>query len=331
MLQTLPPKSDFKGLALLKQDTAALTRKKFNSQSEKLKAYYESKGYPYLLPHQEWSDKKILDTVDLLGNDLNELIKSKTLNKQTLQEAIKKLAPETKGKILIKDFGDLEKYLRASGESESMIEHYMTNCGAMTHSRTDKTMIFLKFENADNGEWPRIVFKGSVKREVKHALSATLQNTYNMNLYKNDVYKCTKKDPIFNQIFNLFQGKYYKGPDWTKKEITGNAMARWLGFSSTESLHKDFEKTFNNLTTEAKSVGVLDFGDDKKGWKQLYKYSKDFAKNEKEAYQSNTACREYFGDLKTPTAAELKPLIYEEMEKFFAQKRIQANKEIPNP
>lgn len=88
----------------LKQDTLELKNAQFRHENQK--AFYENKNIPYLLPHQSWSDKKILATVNLLGEQIDVLVKSKNLNKHTLQEAIDKLTPNKKGKIIIKDFND---------------------------------------------------------------------------------------------------------------------------------------------------------------------------------------------------------------------------------
>lgn len=57
VVQTVPIKSSFEGLKLasLQKDVLdfEMKPKKYSSQSEKLKDFYESKGRSYLLPHEE--------------------------------------------------------------------------------------------------------------------------------------------------------------------------------------------------------------------------------------------------------------------------------------
>jgi len=332
VLRILPVKSNLKGLKLapLQKDTIALTPKRYASQGERLKDFYNSKGYPYLLPHQEWSDKKILEAVNLLGKGLDKLIESKTLNKKTLQKAIEKLAPELKGQIKIKDFGDLEKTLRAEKADEELIQHYLNNCGAMTSNGPNKTLLYFKFERLNGDKWPQTILKTDVLHEATHALFGRLQNTVQTDLCKNGYYKSIKNKGALNEIFNLFEGSYYREIDWKRKEITKKNMVEWLGFKSVKGLHRDFEKTLDKLLTEAKATGKFNPGSDKKGWKHFFKFSKDFAKEEKEAYQSNKTYREYFKDQTKPTGGELEPLVHAEIEKFFAQKWVQVNKQTPS-
>jgi hypothetical protein len=317
-------------LSPLQKDSVNLTQKpnKFNSQGERLKAYYESKGVPYLLPHQEWSDKKILDTIDLLDKDITKMIKSKTINKQTLQESIEKLAPETKGKIIVKDFSDLKKDYKALGYSDSMIKHYL-QCNAAACSTTENSAIYLKFESITSNPYGHLHFRSIAEHEVKHALSARLQNTMSTNIYKNNFYKSTNQQGTFNNIFNLFENNYSRSIDLMKEETTKKNMLDGLGFNSINELHNDFESKLGKLIREKKATGKLHLGNEKRSWKQFFDYLKNMAKDEKEAYSANKSFRECFNRSQTSTNSELVPLKYEEMEKFFAQKRVQVNKEIP--
>jgi len=323
--QTLPVKSELKGLVPLEKDTITLNR--FNSQSERLKDFYNSKGIPYLLPHEEWSDKKILDTIKLLGKDLDKLAELKTLNKETLQEALEKLVPEVKGTVIIKDFADFKKDLTAAGMNKESIEHWLES-NAIIAKKIDKTTVYLKFEKLNGDKFEQVSFKKSVEHELEHALESRQKNTEMTDLYKNNIHKCHNQSQIFNMTFGVFENNYLLPFETAKTELTQENMLKQLGFNSIEKLHNDFEKTLNNIIKETKSTGSLNIGSDKKSWKQFYTYLKEKAISEKNAYQANTRLREVNGDLDTPTESELIPLVYGEMEKFFNKKRVQVNKQI---
>ena len=336
VLNTVPVKSDFRGLSLapLKSESLFTTAKaakveKFNSQSEKLKAFYNSKGYSYRLPNEEWSDKKIVDTLKLLGNDLDKLVETKKLDKKTLRKAINKLVPESKGKIVVKDFADLEATLRAEGKSEEVIQRYLKVSGAITSSSSKKSTIFIKFENLNEDKIGPALIKTDVEHELKHALSAVFQNANSTDLYKNKLYKCAGQTPVFNNIFSVFEAEYKRPVGRKVDELSQQNMLNLLGFGSTKELHNSFETTIGKLINEEKSAGVLNLGSEKNSWKQFFSYLKNSAKDEKEALKSTYRYRELWGKHNVPTNAELQPLVYAEMEKFFAQKRIQINKQIP--
>ena len=172
-INTLTPvKSAFDGFkfAPLKKDTLTLNPqpKKYTSQAEKLKDFYQSKGVPYLLPSETWSDKKIFDTVKLVGKEIDKLIKMKALNKKTLQDAIEKFAPENKGKIIIKDFQDLKKDFEAQGYSKSAIKDYLKTSSAVTDPTNEGTSIYLKFEELNKNNYSVTGFKIDAEHEIKH-------------------------------------------------------------------------------------------------------------------------------------------------------------------
>lgn len=203
LLQTKPAgfsKINMEGLKVLKKDTLVLFKKpkKFNSQAERLKDYYESKGVPFLLPHQEYSDKKIADTIELFGKDIDTLIKNKQLNKETAQIALEKLAAETKGKIEIKDFVDFENDMKGIGISEDRIKLHLLTANATTVSNFNQknVTVYINFEKAkDEGNAP-LFFKREIKHEVTHALTDTLQNNMFIQIYKNNIYKTTNQQNI---------------------------------------------------------------------------------------------------------------------------------------
>jgi len=330
LIQAMPVKSIFKELklALLQKDTLALSTvpKRYASQGERLKDFYNSKGIPYLLPNEEWSDKKIFDTINLLGKDLDKLIESKTLNKQTLQENIKKLIPEAEGKIIIKDFDDLEKLLASKGYSEDEIRNYRTNVGASTVNGRSDTTIYLKFEKLNGDKDKKIDFKGCVGHEMEHVLSLRYQNKAVINDYKSDSFRCLDHSAVFSNIFCPFENHYDSVDTWGKIEISSKGLLNAYGFDSKESLYEDFDRKLNNLIKQSKAYGSMNFGSDKKSWKHFFDCMKFRAEQEKKAYQIEIDFKKEDTASKSPKKQDLFPLLYGEMENFFAQKRIQVNK-----
>lgn len=333
ILQTKPvilSKVNFSELKVLKKDTFTLYKepKKFNSQAERLKAYYESKGVPFLLPHQEYSDKKIADVVELFGKDIDNLIKNKQLNKKTTQTALEKLVPEAKGRIKINDFVDFEKDMRAMGHSEDSIKLHMTST-ANTILNADKknVTVYINFEKARGGGYGPLISKEKTVHEITHALSNTFQNNLYADIYKNNIYKANNQQNVFNNIFTQFEKSYHsKNIDARQTELTQKNMLSMFLFNSIDDLNKNFEANLNKLIKDTKSMGELNIGNSKKSWKQFFNYLKKHAKNEKDAYQSTKIFREVHKDLNTPINVEFYTMLYAEMEKFFAQKRIEANK-----
>jgi len=329
--EIMPVRSRFKGLKLapLPNDTVVLKPepKKYASQAEKLKDLYNSKGFPYLLPHEEWSDKKIHDTVNILGNHLDKLVETKRLNKKTLQKAIEKIAPEIKGKIIIKDFNDLEKDLTARKVSPEIIKMHL-KCNAFSSSGINTTTLYFKFGQLNEGNLGQTLIKTSIEHELTHALTSKLQNTSMMDIYKNNYCKCSNQTTIFNKIFSTFERIYTSPIHLSRTKLTQKDMLETYGFKSIKSLHNNFEKELNKIIETAKSTGELNIGTGKKGWKQFFNYLKNAAKGEENAFQANKRLREIYKDFDYPTEAELKPLFYHEMGNFFSNKRIQVNKRI---
>lgn len=293
--------------------------------AKKLKTYYKNKGIHYLLPHEEWSDDKIFATIKSLGKKLDKLVKSKKLNKQTLQKAVDEMVPKAKGKIIIKDFADLENDLRAMGYEENIIQHYLSST-ALTSSNPKQSELYFKFENALGDPFEKIQIKLSIEHEMQHALSSRFQNTSAIDRYKNNSYKCSNQQEIFNKIFGMFERENCQcGTTAEQTELTQKNMLNWFGFNSTEELHKNFEEIIDRLIKEAKVTGKLNLGERKREWKQFFNYLKNASKDEREAYRSNIRYREFYKDSKTPVTVEFKSLLYGEMEKFFAKKRIEVN------
>ena len=143
------------------------------------------------------------------------------------------------------------------------------------------------------------------------------------------MYKNKNQNKTSNGIFNLFEKPYFSKIQLKQQGATQKNLLEILGFTSIKELHNDFDSKLKELVNQKKSDGELHLGNEKRSWKQFFNDLKNMAKNEKEAYTTNKRLREYFDDLETPTNAELDSLKYKEMEKFFAQKRIEVNKEIP--
>lgn len=299
--------------------------KKFNSQAERLKDYYESKGVPFLLPHQEYSDKRIADTIELLGKDIDNLIKNKQLNKETIQKTLEKLAPEAKGKIEIKDFVDFENDMRASAISEDRIKlHLKANANTATNFDKKNVAIYMDFEKAKESGYAPLFFKKDIMHEATHGLTNTLQNTFFTNFYKNNIYKATNQQAVFNEIFTQLKNSYHPSSiNLRQIELNHDKMLWHYVCNSTDDLNKSFETNLNKLIEDAKSTGELNIGNSKKSWKQFFYNLKEFAKGEKNAYQSNKVFREVYGDLNTPTNLEFDSMMYAEMEKFLNKKRME--------
>lgn len=324
-------KIKFKGakLAPLEKDTLAIIEKsqtrRFNSQAERLKAYYESNGVPFLLPHEEWSDGKISKVMELFNKNLDHLAETKELSKETLNEAIKRFIPEIKGKVEFMDFDDLKKYLKNCGYNSKLIKTYLSwNSLALTSC--ESTKIFLKFENIQKNKLKQVLFKENADHELRHALKHRLQNENTTNFYKNNIYKCLNQTGSFNTVWTNFYHALNNGLTLTSKNITEHNMLEWIGSDSIINLHKQFDTVLNKCIEQIKPTGELNLGANKKSWKHFFNVMKTNANDEKLAYQSGIRFREYTGNLNEPTDAELKPLLYAEMEKFFAKKRIEANK-----
>jgi hypothetical protein len=292
----------------------------FNSQNERLKDYYESKGVPFLLPHQQYSDKRIADAVELLGKDID----NNQLNKKTAQKALEKIVPEAKGKIQIKDFVDFENDMRASGTSEDRIKlHLKSNALTVINFNEKTSTIYVNFKKAKEGVYGPLLFKNEMQHEVTHALTQNFQNTSFTDMYKNEIYKTNKQYVIFNKIFIQFERFYNSNTELEQTELTQKNMLSEFGFNSTNDLNKSFDNNLNKLIEDTKTTGELNIGNDKKGWKQFFKTLKEYAKGEKNAYQSEKVLRKVYHS-NTPTNAEFTSMFYAEMEKFFNKKRIES-------
>lgn len=299
-------------------------------RGEKLKEFYNNAGLPYLLRHEVWSDKKILDAISLIGKELDKLVESKTLNKKTLQEVVDKIIPDAKNKIIIKDFADLEDDLRACHVDEQSIETFLRLTALASHDE-NLTNLYFKFKEAKSTPLEIIKLKPNAEHELTHALRTTFQNTKFIDSYKNEHYVGIKGDEIFNKMFVLFEQHFSPKMSLEQVEITKKSLLKQLKVGSMKELYKCFDKKLNEIIKDEKQSGNLNIGSNPKCWKQFFAYLKHNAREEKEAYRSNKRYREIYKDPNKPTDAELIPLLFAEMEKFFAQKeRMVVEDKIPN-
>lgn len=290
-------------------------------RAKRLKKLYSSKGLPYLLPHEVWSNEKIFSTIALLGKNLDKLADAGKLNKESVQETMDLLIPEAKDKIIIKDFADLEKDLKTHGYSDEIIQSYLSNHAINISSPNNKRLYFRFEPNSPNTPNELTILKSHIEHETKHALSAQFQNKYATNIFKNCFYKCNMQQITFNIIFNKFESSFYElFTEALPTQLTKKNLYKKLGVNSEKSLHNEFITRLKTITKEAESAGALDLSSER-SLKQFFNCLKDMAIDEKEAYQSEIRYREILGDLNIPTEKEFIPMLYAEMEKFFEKMR----------
>lgn len=287
----------------------------------KLKMLYGRENIPYLLPCQIWKDRIIFKAVENFSLTFDHLIKSKNLNKETLQKAIDDILPQhSKGKIIIQDFDEMENFLKDVGYPREIINNYLTNYNSLNKSSAEGNVLYLNFKKAFSSPAETIDFKVDTEHELTHAMLHHLQNINNSFFYKD------KTSPhffleAFNQVFCGFEDCFEsKSSPLKKTYINKEKMLKYYGFESTEDLKKSFEKNLKSVFKE--TFNSDDYGTDftKETLKELFGFLKYRAMDEKKAYQTNKKYRELNNDLNTPTKSELKPLLYEVMGEFFGQK-----------
>lgn len=291
----------------------------------KLKTFYNHMGQKYLLPAEIWSDKKIADAIKLLGKNLDILEKSRNLNKDSVQEAVNKILPnDAKGIIQIKDFKQLEEDLRRLGYSESIIKRNLNSC-ATTINYKNYSCLYIDFEKTDMCKSGVIEIKNNIEHEITHALTHKFQNTKTTDYFKNTIGICAGQNSIFSEMFNLFEHHYEAGVSFEQTELNKEGMLNWLGYNSIDELYQSFDSAIDVFTKQKKASGELEI-ENKNAKRQFYTYLKHRAKEEKTAYGSNIRFRELHNDPYTPTDAEFVPMLYEEMEKFFAKRENEIGK-----
>lgn len=270
------------------------------------KRFYESKGIKYLLPSEVWSDKKILETAFSANRQLTMLLKSNTLNKQTLQEVVNNLIPDLiKGKILVNDIKELPS---------DTPDIYRNSAAAITRTNNEFSTMYINFDRANGSKEDIVTLKSNIIHELIHCLSDNLRNTARVD-------STFKQNSLFNQIFRYFESVYPAVGDIIQLEPNNENMLKWLGFSSIDNLHRHFELVFNNIISRIDSSSTLALDITPINLKKMFSALKHIAADEKLAYKSDQILREYFDDLNTPTNMELRTLLRGEMEKFFEKKK----------
>lgn len=288
-------------------------------RAKKLQEIYAKKGFRYLLPNETWSDKRILNTVSLFGEKINTLIKSENLTKSSIQNSIKSILPKGAiGKIIVKDFTDLEKDLKASEYSKENIDEFLKSI-ALTFNNHENSTIYLNFKNLKQDEISVLNFKKHLQHELKHALSNNFQNTLQSDLYKN-----FGNNRLLNNLFAEFEQNYKKPYNLDIVELNKENMLNFYGFNSLNELHNNFETKLNQLAQD-KNLS--------KEPENFFTYLKHKAKDEKEATLSNKVYRDFYKnseeaemlkkmgiEVNFPTDTEFETLLYTEMENFFTKK-----------
>lgn len=293
---------------------------KILSRAERFKAKYEEKELSYLLPKQVWTTKKIAETLKAFSQNIDFLAEINKLNKLNIQNALNSLLPKhAKNKIVIKDFEELAEDLRVRGYDQRDINLLAIN-DAQTASLGDKTIIYLKMDSVNKGKFGLVNLKATINHEVRHALVQRLKNIGTVLTYNNDYGKCKNQNNVFNLIFSRFEAHFNAMKPLRQSELSHEKMLQYSNFESIKAMHEKFESVLATINRESRTNGDLKIGINVDSWIQYFKYMKYKAKDEKEAYQANKIYRELYNDHSTPTNAEFIPMIYAEMEKFFAKK-----------
>lgn len=304
----------------VKVKETTLRNYEFSHSSWKRKLNKE--GYAYLLPHEVWNTKKIFITLDVIGKKLDYLVSNNKLNKETLKEIIEEAVPESKDKIIIKDFSDFKQDMKAGNYSPEYIEHLVSSSAAMTSydPKLNKNILYFKFEKLNPSNFDKITQKVEIEHELEHAFKMCYTNAARINTFKNEAI-CKKKNSIFNRIFIYFELNYGIGELNSKMEMTSQNLLKKCKKNSIAELHSDFKTKLNEAFLKEKTSKDNLF-QDKKQQKQFYSYMQDTAQDEKHAYRSNIRYREYFNDIENSTNIELQSLMYEEMEKMFHNEKL---------
>lgn len=311
--------------SVLNQDSFRL--RNAHLRPKRQKEFYEEKGITYLLPHEVKTDKEILGIVSQLGKGLDSLVEAKGFNKATLQSLVNCLTPDKKGYIRIKDFTDLKSDLEQGGFSPKQVQRYL-NSNAITTNTSEGSTLYLKFERLDSGRLDRIDFVSDIEHEFLHSLTNLYQNTERKNIYKNNTL-CNAQGSVFNYIFSQFEGAIGQLIKLEQTALTERNMLDWLACPSIDELGQKFGGALKGTIERQSTNGDFSMGHKArslfslKQWKQFYNYLKCMAKDEQLAYGSNKRYRECFNDTQKTVNAEFKPMLYAQMERFFAKERLE--------
>lgn len=289
------------------------------NRAQKLKEAYNKQGLDYLLPNETWSSKKILQTVQDFGKIVDELYKNKKMNPENLKKEIDKLLPEKMhNKFSINDFKKVYEKPIKQGIPKKVAKKFYRCASAMIRTNDNNTYdLFLKFPNIFSGKDRKNTFKTSVCHETKHLLSSLFENVKSNEKFKNPKWSNLNYRNL-SSIFNKFYIKYCFDVDKIPAEYSKNSLLKKLSFKNIQEMHKDFDKNFyKSLEKSKKAEDFKSLSPQEK--RNCYEYFKNCARDEKEAYTTTKFYREMIKE-NSPTEGELRIMLFEELEKYFADK-----------
>lgn len=295
----------------LRMDTVEFTP--YFEQEKKIQEEYKENGFNYLLPNELWSNHKIFHYISLFGKEIEKLENQNRLNKKNLQKAIHSTIPDSQNKIAVRTMDDLLELLKQKHPDPDEINFIKNNFNGMqSPTGNGGSSIGMNFDSVNSDNLIESTnFKILAQHETTHALKTIFQNECNANLANGSAYGTIH----FMKLENHFLGQLrqpLRQIDSPKEELLKS-----LGVSSTKELHENFESQFSEVIKDALSK---DESLNSECLTTIIKFFKDRAEDEKCAYKSDIGFRKMFDDSSKPTTAELKEVLYEELEKFFAQK-----------
>lgn len=285
----------------------------------KLKETYALAGIKYVMPSEVWSASKIEKLVDKVDLNIKDAIKNKNLTEEFIQKEINKiLLPKDRNKIVIKDLSELPKYGDFGDDFDE------EDFGGM-QMKVSKTVngIFLPLKQVLSrraDDFDKINFRTSLAHELTHDLFARYQNCehsldYHYNRLSDDVF-------YEKSAFNAFESKFYDyfdGEDsYDKiKTVDKEGLFKFMKVHSEKGLFKKFEDALHQVQKEYIQDGLDPAAHNSR---QFYLQCQGRARDEKYAYKTNKIIQELDEPYNMPTKNDYSTLLYEEMEKFFAQK-----------
>lgn len=305
-------------LSQLNTDTAIKNPILRNSEllHSNLKDVFESMGEEYLLPSQVWSNKKITNTIEELKGEMFSLIQKQKLTRAKLDFMIKKKVPELKGKLFVKNFDQLEKEY-----NKAFYDENIANCSAITIPEDSKVNFYLRFRKQKSANpLIKVSFLDDIMHDLTHVLDIVFKNNFRIQSYKKLV-NPKYNDDEYQLLFNKLQSMYpFKDKKIVNIKITQNNMLKSLGYTSIDALHLGIENNLNMLLKQNAHENCFQLSN-KKELKDFYSSLKNMANEEKRAYSTRAVFR-MVATKDAPTNAELKPLLYEQLEKFFFKKKL---------
>lgn len=296
----------------IKKPAATISKQNTISQPELLPSvclanFYPAFGSKMPLRKEIWSTKKILNAVDFFSKVVDKMIESKDIRVKTIEKAIKQIIPKQEcNRIKVKDFSEFRKDMEKEGFSKKLIEAN-TRSFASTIEKNNRTLLYINTKNKLDNKMAFLNFKVQMCHELKHALSGILQPPLDCVFFDN-MEQANRMDYIFSSFENSYHKKYFC---LDNVDLDLYNMLDFYGFKDKKGLYENFEKNIKKITNN-EPLSKKDFS-----------YLKYRSKEEKEAYLTEKFYRDYHEkspEKDKPVDRELKSLLYEEMEKFFAEK-----------